>query len=116
MVGWVGGQEGHHQRIEEFRCLDRQDVGARQHGQPALGQCPDHVQHVVEEADAVIVVTPTFQASYAGLFKSFVDLVAPNTLRGTPVLLDPPSDHLPLARHLQEPRALGPLLRHLRGS
>ncbi|WP_404371711.1 FMN reductase [Kytococcus sedentarius] len=41
----------------------------------------------VQGADAVIVVTPTFQASYAGLFKSFVDLVAPNTLRGTPVLL-----------------------------
>ncbi|WP_374929001.1 CE1759 family FMN reductase [Kytococcus sedentarius] len=41
----------------------------------------------VQGADAVIVVTPTFQASYAGLFKSFVDLVAADTLRGTPVLL-----------------------------
>lgn len=41
----------------------------------------------VVEADALIVVTPTFQASYAGLFKSFIDLVEAGTLRGTPVLL-----------------------------
>lgn len=41
----------------------------------------------VVEADALIVVTPTFQASYAGLFKSFMDLVEAGSLRGTPVLL-----------------------------
>lgn len=41
----------------------------------------------VVAADALIVVSPTFQASYAGLFKSFMDLVEAGTLRGTPVLL-----------------------------
>lgn len=41
----------------------------------------------VVAADALIVVTPTFQASYAGLFKSFLDLVEAGSLRGTPVLL-----------------------------
>lgn len=41
----------------------------------------------VEAADALIVVTPTFQGSYSGLFKSFVDLIEPGALRGTPVLL-----------------------------
>ncbi|MBC9958298.1 CE1759 family FMN reductase [Yimella sp. cx-51] len=41
----------------------------------------------VAAADAVIVVTPTFQASYSGLFKSFVDLIDVDALRGTPVLV-----------------------------
>ncbi len=41
----------------------------------------------VTGADALIVVTPTFQASYGGLFKSFMDLVEAGTLRGVPVVL-----------------------------
>jgi FMN reductase len=41
----------------------------------------------VTTADALIVVTPTFQGSYGGLFKSFFDLVEAGTLRGAPVLL-----------------------------
>ncbi|WP_432557632.1 FMN reductase [Granulicoccus sp. GXG6511] len=41
----------------------------------------------VAGADALIVVTPTFQASYSGLFKSFMDLVETDSVRGTPVLL-----------------------------
>ena len=41
----------------------------------------------VTEADALVIVTPTFQASFSGLFKSFLDLVEEGTLRGTPVLL-----------------------------
>ncbi|QGN57386.1 FMN reductase [Nostocoides sp. HKS02] len=38
-------------------------------------------------ADAVIVVTPVFQASYSGLFKTFFDVLDDGLLRGTPVLL-----------------------------
>lgn len=38
-------------------------------------------------ADAIIVVTPTFKASYSGLFKSFWDLVEDGSLAGVPVLL-----------------------------
>lgn len=41
----------------------------------------------VAAADALVLVSPTFQASVAGLFKSFVDLIEADTLRGTPVLL-----------------------------
>lgn len=41
----------------------------------------------VAEADALVLVTPTFQASFSGLFKSFVDLIEPDAVRGTPVLL-----------------------------
>ncbi len=41
----------------------------------------------VEQADALIVVTPTFQGSYSGLFKAFVDLIEPGKITHTPVLL-----------------------------
>lgn len=41
----------------------------------------------VQTADALIVVSPTFQGSYAGLFKSFIDLVEDSTMRHKPVLL-----------------------------
>ncbi len=41
----------------------------------------------VTGADALVVVAPTFQGSYSGLFKSFMDLVEAGTLRGMPVVL-----------------------------
>ncbi|MBP2411824.1 FMN reductase [Arthrobacter stackebrandtii] len=39
----------------------------------------------VEAADAMIAVTPTFSASYSGLFKSFFDILDPKFLDGMPV-------------------------------
>ena len=44
-------------------------------------------QSALAGADGVIAVTPVFAASYAGLFKSFVDVLDGDALRGTPVLL-----------------------------
>jgi FMN reductase len=41
----------------------------------------------VRDADAVIAVTPVFQASFSGLFKTFVDVLDEGALRGTPVLM-----------------------------
>lgn len=49
---------------------------------PALN---DVVQRVAA-ADAMIAVTPTFSASYSGLFKSFFDVLDPKFLDGMPVL------------------------------
>jgi FMN reductase len=43
--------------------------------------------NAVVSADAVIAVTPIFSTSYSGLFKSFIDVVDPDALRGTPVLI-----------------------------
>jgi NAD(P)H-dependent FMN reductase len=34
------------------------------------------------EADALIAVTPIFNASYSGLFKSFFDVLEPDSLAG----------------------------------
>ncbi len=41
----------------------------------------------VAGADGVIAVTPIFSASYNGLFKTFFDLLEPESLDGTPVLI-----------------------------
>lgn len=41
----------------------------------------------VAGADGVVVVTPTYSASYSGLMKTFFDVLEPDALRGTPVLL-----------------------------
>ncbi len=41
----------------------------------------------VVSADAIIAVTPIFSTSYSGLFKSFVDVLDPDSLRGKPVLI-----------------------------
>lgn len=44
-------------------------------------------QRALAEADGVVAVAPIYSASYSGMFKSFVDVLDPETLRGTPVLL-----------------------------
>ena len=41
----------------------------------------------VAEADALIAVTPTFSASYSGLFKMFFDVLDEDALVGKPVLM-----------------------------
>lgn len=52
---------------------------ANQHLRPVLDQ--------LEAADGLILVSPTFTASYSGLFKSFIDIVDPESVRDKPVLL-----------------------------
>ncbi|WP_296137197.1 CE1759 family FMN reductase [uncultured Tessaracoccus sp.] len=50
------------------------------------GEFADVVERVTD-ADALIVVTPTFSAGMAGLVKSFFDVIEQDSLRGMPVLL-----------------------------
>lgn len=50
---------------------------------PAL----ESMVNAVVSADAIIAVTPIFSTSYSGLFKSFVDVLDPDALAGTPVLI-----------------------------
>lgn len=45
------------------------------------------VLDAVAGADGLIAVTPVFQASYSGLFKSFFDVLDEEALAGTPALL-----------------------------
>jgi FMN reductase len=50
---------------------------------PAL----DSMINTVVSADALIAVTPIFSTSYSGLFKSFIDVLDPDSLTGKPVLI-----------------------------
>jgi FMN reductase len=47
----------------------------------------EEVLEAVREADGLIAITPIFQASYSGLFKSFFDVLDKDALAGTPVVI-----------------------------
>ncbi|WP_449555775.1 CE1759 family FMN reductase [Kocuria kalidii] len=66
----------------------------------------------VTGADALIAATPTFKASYSGLFKSFFDLVEDGALADLPVLVAATGG---TARHsLMLDTAMRPLFTHLK--
>ena len=50
------------------------------------GELKTAIEQVLS-ADALVVVTPTFSATFSGLFKSFFDVIEPDALAGMPVLL-----------------------------
>ncbi|MDO5033845.1 MAG: NAD(P)H-dependent oxidoreductase [Actinomycetaceae bacterium] len=71
----------------------------------------DKAIKAVEQADGVIAVSPTFQASYSGLFKSFWDLFE-DPLRSKPIMLGATGGS---ARHsLMIDFAMRPLFSYLR--
>ncbi|WP_248086612.1 CE1759 family FMN reductase [Micrococcus luteus] len=75
---------------------------------PALRAALDEVA----QADAVIAVSPTYKASYSGLFKSFWDLAEPTSVVGVPVLLGATGG---TARHsLMIDTAMRPLFAYLK--
>lgn len=66
----------------------------------------------ISSADAVVAVTPTFNASYSGLFKSFFDVLEEGTLVDKPVLLGATGG---TARHsLVLEHAMRPMFAYLR--
>lgn len=66
----------------------------------------------VREADALIAVSPIFNASYSGLFKSFFDVLEEDSLRGKPTLIAAAGG---TERHsLALEHGLRPLFAHLR--
>ena len=68
----------------------------------------------VTSADAIVAVTPVFNASYSGLFKMFVDALPVGSLDGVPVLLGATGGS---ARHsLVIEHALRPLFAYLRAT
>ena len=55
-----------------------------------LGFAPPKLEQALEavaSADGLIAVSPIFTTSYAGLFKSFIDVVDPQSLTDLPVLI-----------------------------
>ena len=68
----------------------------------------------VRGADALVAVTPVFNASYSGLFKTFFDVLDEGSLDGTPALLAATGG---TARHsLVVDLALRPLMAYLRAA
>lgn len=69
---------------------------------------------VVTTADALVVVSPVFSASYSGLFKTFFDVLEPGALVGVPVLMGATAG---TARHsLVLEHAMRPLFSYLRAT
>ena len=55
-----------------------------------MGFAPPKLQEALDAvatADGLIAVTPIFSTSYAGLFKSFIDVIDPQALTDLPVLI-----------------------------
>ena len=66
----------------------------------------------VRRADGLVAVTPVFNASYSGLFKTFFDVLEEGTLHGTPVLMGATAG---TARHsLVLEFAMRPMFAHLK--
>jgi FMN reductase len=71
--------------VVELRDLAHDLANALLTGFPA-GDLREAIEQVVR-GDGLIAVTPVFNASYSGLFKSFFDVLEPGALAGKPVLL-----------------------------
>jgi FMN reductase len=80
-------EQGTHAEVEviELRKLAHEVTNHMLTGFPS-GDLRGAVEDVTA-ADAVIAVSPTFNASYSGLFKSFFDVLEEGTLTDRPVLL-----------------------------
>lgn len=71
--------------VVELRPLAHALADAMLTGFPT-GELAEAVE-LVTGADALVVVTPVFSASYSGLFKMFFDVLEPEALAGKPVLM-----------------------------
>jgi FMN reductase len=71
--------------VIELRPLGRPIIDALLTGYPAPEL--EATFELVAQADGMIAVTPAFNASYSGLFKSFFDVVPEDALADLPVLI-----------------------------
>lgn len=74
----------------EVRTFELRDLAHDITNNLLMGFAPPKLQEALDAvaaADGLIVVTPIFTTSYAGLFKSFVDVIDPQALTDLPVLI-----------------------------
>ncbi|WP_030177733.1 FMN reductase [Streptomyces sp. NRRL S-813] len=104
--------EGHEVRTE---VIELRELAVAVANHLVTGFPPPRLASAIDAvtgADGLIAVTPVFTASYSGLFKSFFDLIDPDALTGTPVLIAATGG---TARHsLVLEHALRPLFTYLR--
>ncbi|EOH6076979.1 FMN reductase [Burkholderia cenocepacia] len=74
----------------EARLIELGEIGSRLAGALTRAQVPadlDALIRAIETADALVVASPVYRASYTGLFKHLFDLVRHDALVDVPVLL-----------------------------
>ncbi len=74
----------------EVRTFELRDLAHDITNHLLMGFAPPKLEEAldaVSKADGLIAVTPIFTTSYAGLFKSFVDVIDPQALTDLPVLI-----------------------------
>lgn len=76
------GRSGHRSRHIKVRDLPAHALLGGDAGDPAIARAVG----LLEEADGVVFVTPTYKASYSGLLKVFLDLLPQFGLTGKTVL------------------------------
>ncbi len=77
-------------RPVEITTIDLAEVGGEIALLTSASQAGPHLSSLfsaVASADLLVVGSPIFKAAYTGLFKHFFDLIDPQALVGTPVLL-----------------------------
>ena len=70
--------------------VDVRDIAQDVTNNLLTGFASPRLEAVIESvtgADGVIAVSPIFTTSYSGLFKSFIDILDPDSLTGMPVLI-----------------------------
>jgi FMN reductase len=71
--------------IVELRPLGRAIIDAMLTGYPSADL--EEAFETIRSADGLVAVTPAFNASYSGLFKSFFDVLPEETLADMPVMM-----------------------------
>lgn len=74
----------------ELDFVDVRDIAQDVTNNLLTGFASPRLEAVIESvtgADGLIAVTPIFTTSYSGLFKSFVDILDPDSIAGMPVLI-----------------------------
>ncbi|MBA1157947.1 FMN reductase [Microvirga mediterraneensis] len=89
LVEAIGAEVGRSRPLD-FIVHDLAGIGAGLGGASSRAHLSPEAARIlrdIETADALIVGTPVFKGSYAGLFKHLFDLVEPDALKDVPVLL-----------------------------
>jgi len=101
----------------EVRVIELRDLAHAITDNLLTGFAPAALQDALDAvaaADGLIAVTPVFNASYSGLFKSFFDIIEKGALDGKPVLVAATGG---TARHsLALEHAVRPLFAYLRAA
>jgi FMN reductase len=74
-------------RVEAYDIFDAGPGLGAAFSRPELTPEAHRIVEAVEQADAVIAITPVYKGSYAGLFKHLIDFVDQNALINKPVVI-----------------------------